>query len=78
MAELAPTPGLNSLTGIDARLAAIAKLEALNDEYGAIETRRKSNAALRRAIKAWQKGDFVRAGQLALESAEIDDNNPKA
>jgi tetratricopeptide (TPR) repeat protein len=78
MAELAPNLGLNSLAGIDARLAAIAKLEALNDEYEAIETRRKSNAALRRAIKAWQKGDFVRAGQIALESAEIDDQNPKA
>jgi tetratricopeptide (TPR) repeat protein len=78
MAELAPNPGLNALTGLDARLAAIAKLEAMNDEYEAIETRRKSNVALKRAIKAWQKGDFVRAGQLALESSEIDGDNPKA
>jgi tetratricopeptide (TPR) repeat protein len=78
MAQLATAPGLDSLAGIDARLAAIAKLEALNDEYGAVETRRKSNVALKRAIKAWQKGDFARAGQLALESADIDEQNPKA
>jgi tetratricopeptide (TPR) repeat protein len=78
MAELAPHPRLNALAGVDARLAAIAKLEALSDEYDAIETRRKSNVALKRAIKAWQKGDFARAGQLALESADIDENNPKA
>ena len=78
MAQLAAAPGLDSLAGIDARLAAIVKLEAMNDEYGAIETRRRSNAALKRAIKAWQKGDIVRAGQLALESADIDELNPKA
>jgi tetratricopeptide (TPR) repeat protein len=78
MAQLAAAPGLDSLAGIDARLAAIVKLEAMNDEYGAIETRRRSNAALKRAIKAWQKGDIVRAGQLALESADIDEQNPKA
>jgi tetratricopeptide (TPR) repeat protein len=78
MAQLAAVPGLNALTGIDARLTAIAKLECYAEEMEAIETRRKSNAVLKRAIKAWQKGELVRAGQLALEATEEDENNPKA
>jgi len=78
MAALAPALSLPELTGMDARLAAIAKLERLAEEYEAIEQRRKSNVVLKRAIKAWQKGELVRAGQLALEATEIDDANAKA
>ncbi|HEX4293216.1 MAG TPA: tetratricopeptide repeat protein [Rhizomicrobium sp.] len=78
MAQLAASPGLNSLTGIDARLAAISKLEQLSEEMEAIETRRKSNAVLKRAVRAWQKGELVRAGQLALEATQVDDENAKA
>jgi tetratricopeptide (TPR) repeat protein len=78
MAQLAATPGLNSLTGIDARLAAISKLEQLSEEMEAIETRRKSNAVLKRAVRAWQKGELVRAGQLALEATQVDEENAKA
>ncbi|MBV9992700.1 MAG: tetratricopeptide repeat protein [Alphaproteobacteria bacterium] len=78
MAALAFAPGLNSLAGIDARMTAIAKLERLEEEFEAIETRRKSNAVLMRAIKAWRKGELVRAGQLALEATEVDDENAKA
>jgi len=78
MAQLAAAPGLNSLTGIDARLAAIAKLEQLSEEMEAIEARRKSNAVLKRAVRAWQKGELVRAGQLALEATEEDGENAKA
>ena len=40
--------------------------------------RRKSNGILRRAIKAWQRGDIVRAGQLALKATDADDTNAKA
>jgi len=78
MAQLAAVPGLNSLTGIDARLAAIAKLEMLSEEMEALEARRKSNAVLKRAVRAWQKGELVRAGQLALEATEEDADNAKA
>jgi tetratricopeptide (TPR) repeat protein len=78
MAQLAAQPGLNSLAGLDARMAAIAKLERLSEDMEAIETRRRSNATLKRAIRAWQKGDLVRAAQLSLEAANEDDENAKA
>jgi tetratricopeptide (TPR) repeat protein len=78
MAQFAAAPGLNALTGLDARMAAIAKLEKLSEDVEAAETRRKSNNALRRAIKAWQKGDLVRSAQLSLEATNEDDTNPKA
>jgi len=78
MAVAATLPGLNSLAGIDARMAAITKLEQLEEEFEAIETRRRSNAVLMRAINAWRKGELVRAGQLALEATEVDGENAKA
>ena len=70
MAQLAAAPGLDSLAGIDARMAAIAKLEKLSEDIEAAESRRKSNGVLRRAIKAWREGDIVRAGQLSLEATQ--------
>ncbi|HWA04256.1 MAG TPA: tetratricopeptide repeat protein [Rhizomicrobium sp.] len=78
MTQLAAAPGLDRLAGLDARMAAIAKLERLSEEHDAAVARRKSNAALRRAIRAWQKGDVVRAGQLSLDATEEDDTNAKA
>ena len=78
MAALAPQLSLPAMTGMDARLAALAKLERLAEEFEAAEQRRKSNAVLKRAIKAWQKGDLARAGQLALDATETDDANAKA
>ena len=78
MAQLAAAPGLNSLTGIDARMAAIAKLEKIGEDLEAVEIRRKSNSVLRRAIKAWQRGDITRSAQLSLEATQEDDTNPKA
>lgn len=78
MAQIAAAPGLDRLAGIDARMAAIAKLEALSEDGDAALARRKSNGFLRRAIKAWQRGDLVRAAQLSLEATEQDDENPKA
>jgi tetratricopeptide (TPR) repeat protein len=78
MAQLAAAPGLDSLAGLDARMAAILKLEKLSEDIEAAQVRRKSNGVLRRAIKAWQKGDLVRSAQLSLEAANADDTNPKA
>ncbi len=77
MAQLAAVPGLDSLAGLDARMAAILKLEKLSEDVDALQARRR-NAVLKRAIRAWQKGDLVRAGQLSLEATSEDDTNPKA
>lgn len=78
MAQLAAAPGLDSLAGLDARMAAILKLEKLSEDIEAANVRRKSNSVLRRAIKAWQRGDLTRSAQLSLEAANEDDTNPKA
>src|SRR5215469_6286296 len=78
MAQPQPLPSLDALAGVDAKLAALEKLEALHEEVHAELARYTSNEKLREAIKAWRSGDIVRAGQLALESAGEDQNNPKA
>lgn len=78
MAQPVPVPSMDALVGMDAKLAAIAKLEMLQEEVDAAIARKKSNGFLRRSIKAWRRGDIVRAGQLALESTGIDDTNSKA
>ena len=78
MAHAIAARSIGSLAGIDAKLAALSKLEALAEEIDAELARRKSNGFLRRAIKAWRRGDIVRSGQLALDATEADDTNAKA
>ncbi|MEJ0027529.1 MAG: tetratricopeptide repeat protein [Rhizomicrobium sp.] len=78
MAQPAPIPSLESLVGMDAKMRAIEKLELLQEEVDAAIARKTSNGVLRRAIRAWRRGDIVRAGRLALESTGIDEDNAKA
>ena len=68
MARPQPAPSMDSLVGMDAKMAALAKLEMLQEEVDAVNARRKSNRVLRRAIKTWRRGDITKAGQLALEA----------
>ncbi len=78
MAQPASLLSLDSLAGVDAKIEALSKLEALAEEIDAELARRKSNGLLRRAIKAWRRGDIVRAGQLALDATNADETNPKS
>jgi len=78
MAQAAVAQGLDSLAGVSARNAALAKLEALEEELDAALCRRKSNSLVRRAIKVWRRGEIARAGQLALEATEADSSNAQA
>ena len=78
MAQLAAAPGLDSLAGLDARMAAIAKLEKMSEDLDAALARRKSNKILLRAINAWKRCELVEAGQLSLEATQEDDTNAKA
>ncbi len=78
MAQAAVAQGLDSLAGVGAHQAALAKLEALEEELDAALDRRKSNGVLRRAIKVWRRGEIARAGQLALEATEVDPTNAQA
>ena len=78
MSRPQPVPSMDSLVGVDAKMQALAKLEALQDEVSAALARRRSNGILRRAIVSWRRGDIVRAGKLALEASNADDTNAKA
>jgi len=78
MAQAFVAPSMESLTGIDAKLAALSKLEALAEEADAAMSRKKSNGILRRAIKSWKRHDIARAAKLSLEATEVDDTNAKA
>ncbi|MEI9996335.1 MAG: tetratricopeptide repeat protein [Rhizomicrobium sp.] len=78
MAQPQPLPSLDSLSGMDAKMTALAKLEQLQEETDALLARKKSNGALRRGIKAWRRGDITRAGQLALAASTLDESNAKA
>jgi tetratricopeptide (TPR) repeat protein len=70
--------GLDFFAGQGAHAQALAKLEALDEEIDAALARRKSNGLVRRAIKAWRRGDIARAGQLAFDATEADSANSQA
>jgi tetratricopeptide (TPR) repeat protein len=78
MAKALPKPTLDTLAGVDARLAAIDKLEELFNEVVREKARHRSNVFLKRAVRTWRKGDIVRAGQWALKATEADSENSKA
>ncbi|HWY66029.1 MAG TPA: tetratricopeptide repeat protein [Rhizomicrobium sp.] len=78
MAQALPQPTLDALTGVDARLQAIDKLEELFNEVVREKTRHRSNIALKRSVRFWRRGDLVKAGQWALAATEVDSENPKA
>ena len=78
MAQAAALPRMESLAGISAESQALAKFEALGESADAAEMRRKSNGLVRRATKAWRRGDIARAGQLALRATETDATSGQA
>src|ERR1700754_628413 len=78
MAQPPALKRIDALTGMDARLQALDKLEGLVDEVVAQKARHRSNQYLKRAVRIWRKGDIVRSGQWALKASEADESNPKA
>ena len=78
MAKAAALQSMDSLSGIDARMEALDRLEKLTDELAAERVRHKSNTLLKRGIRAWRKGDIVKAGQWALKATQVDGDNAKA
>jgi hypothetical protein len=56
MAKALPQPTLNMLAGVDARLEAIDKLEALVNEVVKEKARHRSNVFLKRSIRTWRNG----------------------
>jgi tetratricopeptide (TPR) repeat protein len=78
MAKAAALQSMDSLSGVDARMEALERLEALTDELAAERARHKSNVFLKRGIRAWRRGDTAKAGQWALKSTQADGSNAKA
>ena len=78
MAQALPQPSMDALTGVNARLEALDKLEALVDEVVREKARHRSNVMLKRAVRVWRKGDIPKAGQWALKATEADSDNSKA
>ena len=78
MALAAPLKSIDSLSGVDAKMEALDRLEQLTDELGAEIARHKSNVLIKRGIRAWRKGDIVKAGRWALKATEMDDTSAKA
>ena len=78
MAQVQPLQSIDALSGVDARMQALDKLEGLVNEVVREKARHRSNVMLKRGIRAWRKGDIVRAGQWALKATEVDDENSKA
>ena len=59
-------------------MEALDRLERLTNEAAAEIARHRSNLLLKRGIRAWRRGDIVRAGQWALKATEVDGSNAKA
>lgn len=78
MAAAAALKSLDALSGVDAKLEALERLEQLFDQAAAQEQRHKSNIALKRAVQVWRRGDIARSAQWALKAIELDETNPKA
>jgi tetratricopeptide (TPR) repeat protein len=78
MAAAAALKSIDSLSGVDAKMAALERLENLFDQAAAEKERRKSNIALKRAVRIWRTGEISSAAQWALKAVRADDTNPKA
>ena len=78
MATAAVLKSIESLSGVDARMEALDRLEKLADEAASEMARHRSNLLLKRGIRAWRQGEIVRGGQWALKATEVDGTNAKA
>jgi len=78
MSNVVSLKSMNALSGMDARLEALDKLEELVDEVVAEKKRRRSNVALKRAVHIWRKGDHAGAAKWALRATEEDETSSKA
>lgn len=78
MAAAAALKSIDSLSGVDAKMAALERLEQLFDHAAAQKQRHRSNIALKRGVRMWRRGDIARSAQWALRAIETDDTNPKA
>ena len=67
MAQALPQPTLDTLTGVDARLQAIDKLEELFNEVVREKARHRSNIALKRAVRVLAPGRHRQGRAMGAE-----------
>ena len=72
------TPDYDARTVVGATEEALARVEAATLALATIESRLRSNKILQRALKAWKRGDTIKAAKLALQATETDDSNAQA
>jgi Tfp pilus assembly protein PilF len=65
-------------TVVGAKAEALARVEAATLAVATIEARIRSNKLLQRALKAWKRGDTIKAAKLSLQATEADDSNAQA
>ena len=64
--------GLDTMTGIGAAEAAVARIEAVEQDAAEVADRAKATYLVRRAIKLWRRGEVTRTAKLALRATETD------
>ena len=68
----------DSRTAVGAAEEALARVEAATQIVGTIAARVRSNKLLKRALKAWKRGETAEAAKQALKATEADDANAQA
>lgn len=71
-------PDYDSHTVVGATDEALAHVEAATLAVATIAARLRSNKLLQKALKAWKRGDTIRAAKLSLKATEADDANAQA
>lgn len=64
----------DSRTAVGAADEALARVEAATEIVGTIAARVRSNKLLKRALKAWKRGDTAEAAKQALRATEADES----
>ena len=70
--------GYDSRTAVGAAEEALRRVEAATEIVGTIAARVASNKLVKRALKAWKRGDTAQAAKQALKATEADDSNAQA
>src|SRR3954466_5393519 len=68
----------DSRTAVGAAEEALKRVEEAAEAIATITARVRSNKLLKRALKAWKRGDTADAAKQALKATEADESNAQA
>ena len=78
MAQLVPPRRIDALSGVDAHLQALVRLEDMIDAMTQENSRHRATVMLKRAIRIWRRGDIAASARWALMATQADSQNAKA